>query len=159
MVRYFLRMEGSAVGQVLHGSATAAIEDGIVLARYLDEFEGPEASTLRTGPYCANHVDCIKPAENAKRFDNPALANAGRCVAACRRAKPTFIWSASGVWGLWPRTSAGVETTPPELSRENSRPLASAARTALQVRRTNREPVRRRFPPGPMPASRQQCFA
>ena len=51
------------------------------------------------------------------------------------------------------------EATPPGLSRENSRPLASGARTALRVRRPNREPVRRQFPPGPMPASRRQCFA
>ncbi len=53
----------------------------------------------------------------------------------------------------------GHEATPPGLSRENSRPLASGARTALRVRRPNREPVRRQFPPGPMPASRRQCFA
>src|SRR6266849_10627282 len=51
------------------------------------------------------------------------------------------------------------EATPPGLSRENSRPLASGARTALRVRRPNREPVRRQFPPGPMPALRRQCFA
>src|SRR5882757_4535181 len=49
------------------------------------------------------------------------------------------------------------EATPPGLSRENSRPPALSARTALRVRRPNREPVRRRFPPGPMPASRRQC--
>src|SRR5712672_1809197 len=45
------------------------------------------------------------------------------------------------------------EATPPGLSRENSRPPASGARTALRVRRPNQEPVRRQFPPGPMPAS------
>src|SRR5258708_23227958 len=51
------------------------------------------------------------------------------------------------------------EATPPGLSRENSRPPVSGARTALRVRRPNREPIRRQFPPGPMPASRRQCFA
>jgi hypothetical protein len=57
------------------------------------------------------------------------------------------------------RSVRGSEATPPGLSRENSRPLASGARTALRVRQPNPEPVRRQFPPGPMPVSRRQCFA
>jgi 2-polyprenyl-6-methoxyphenol hydroxylase-like FAD-dependent oxidoreductase len=61
-----------------------AIEDGMVLARYLDEFEGPEALRRYEQVRIARTTSIvIKPAENAKRFDTRHFANAG---AACRHA-------------------------------------------------------------------------
>ena len=79
----------------------------------------------------------------------------GNVVAGRRPACGQFTPAASSQL----RSVRGSEATPPGLSRENSRTLASGARTALRDRQPNPEQVRRQFPPGPMPVSRRQCFA
>jgi salicylate hydroxylase len=57
--------------------ANMAIEDGMLLARCLDRFDGTEALRHYEQARLARTASIVvKSAENAKRFHNPALANA-----------------------------------------------------------------------------------
>jgi salicylate hydroxylase len=57
--------------------ANMAIEDGMMLARCLGHFEGPEALRHYEESRIARTTSIVvKSAENAERFHNPALANA-----------------------------------------------------------------------------------
>jgi salicylate hydroxylase len=81
---HFCRSRACVIGDAAHPTlpflaqgANMAIEDGVLLARCLDQFGGAEAlrhfEDARVG---RTSSIVVKSAENAKRFHNPALADA-----------------------------------------------------------------------------------